>query len=631
MALALRGGCRARSLRFLNLSYMVTHRFNRVSAGISRWGVVGIIALCGLVSSVWLNFAKAEPPYPWRSGRLSPAPSTQRQTLAPAPRSRGGASGTPALLSQSLPQPHTESPEPTPVDPPASPLPRSRRTYYTARRPEALFPSGHGLHIAVSQQFLDELIRVESHDAGPVRDCILGAEVVGSQQTETAVHVRLVPSSSTAQMEFQLTGTTRNSTENRTRQAFIESEGNHRFEVSKSVQFDGQILLTRSPSAILYPCQTNRAARTPASAIPILGPLVAEYALGVAEQSRPAAERITAERITQQVVPQFNDAIDQRLTSLNAQLTDQIPKLLPRLGIITPSTRVRTTEHQLTVSFAWDTVRNCPEYVTTPPAPKASEFRIAVHSEAVNVWLASLPLGGMEIPLRDLDRWQKELEQVLSSDHSGRRSISQVPRATTAARVRIRTVGQTEAVPGLGELTILGPLLVPPREQVDKVPTIAEPEGEPSPAADAETPLASQALMILAPEAPVTVEFARGEAVITLVAAFRIAPAPQTDYHRIRIPLTSQIMPDELIVTTGRVQVETTTPSTGPLSELMRATIEKEVQQRLRPTQWPITRQIERDQGQPVTLQLGEVSSAEGWLSLVWGLNSQRIEGVSKP
>ena len=171
--------------------------------------------------------------------------------------------------------------------------------------------------MVLSQKFLNELIWVESQDAGPVRDCILGAQVVGSQQTETSVHVRFVPSDSQAQLEFQLTGMTRNTTESRTPEAVIQSEGNHRFEVGKSVQFDGQKFLTRSPSAMLFPCQNNRAARTPASAIPILGPLVSEYALSVANQSRPESERITAERITQQVVPEFDSAVDKRLAELS--------------------------------------------------------------------------------------------------------------------------------------------------------------------------------------------------------------------------------------------------------------------------------------------------------------------------
>ncbi len=613
------------------------------SVGFSRWGVLGGVVVWGLVIAALGSPALAEPPIPWRSRPLRPAPYSpyvQRQSVPGQPRTRWFAPETPAQVSQSL-RPvdvvpsEPVSPEPTPDDSPTSPPPRSRRTYYIPRQPVSLFPAGHGIHIAVSQKFLDELIQVDSQNAGPVRDCILGAEVVGSQQTETSVHVRLVPSDSLAQLEFQLTGVTRNSTENRTPQAVIQSEGNHRFEVSKSVQFDGLKLLTRSPSATLYPCQTNRSARTPASAIPILGPLVAEYALGVAEQSRPAAERITAQRITEQVVPQFNQTVDQRLATLNTQWAEEIPKHLPKLGIRPPTTRVRTTQEQLTISFAWDTTRTCPEYVSLPPAPDVAELRVAVHAEAVNAWLASLPLGGQEIPISELDRWQKELERVLSSDMQGRSGAAPVSTFRRASHIRVQSVEQSETVPGLGEPTILGPRLVPSPEQVDKVPAFGEPErAQPSsaapPAVDDDTP-ASQSWMILAKENPVTVEFGQGEAVITLVAAFRITPAPQTADHRIRIPLTSRITPEGLIVTAGTVRVESMPTSTGPLAEIFRATIEQQVQQRLQPTRWPIERQFDREPGSPVTLRLGELSSAAGWLTLVWGVDRQPNEAIPAP
>ena len=572
---------------------------------------------------------------------MGPTLSPQVQSLSPAPRTR------PAPISRVRRPPPVTS-EPTPIDSIDSPAKpdltdkqaRPTRTYFTPRRATALYPSGHGLHIAVTEKFLDELIRVESQAAGPVRDCILGAEVLGSQQTETSLHVRMIPSADQAQLELLLTGVTRNSTENRTPQAVIQSDGNHRFEVSKSVQFDGTTLLTRSPAATMYPCQRNKAALTPASAIPILGPLVSEFALGVAEQSRPAAERITAQRITEQVVPQFNRSVDRRLAELNTQLQSVLPKQLPLLGISAPTTRVRTTEQQLTASFAWDTVRDCPEYVPPLTTSDAAELRVAIHSEAVNIWLASLPLGGLEIPVSNLDRWQKELERALSSSESVLPGTVVVSRVGQSRRLRTRTVADDSTdAPIWTPPMIVGPILpVPPvlvkPERVDRLPTLADPDAGTNASeslADQDSQVASQSQMILAPEHPLTVEFVQGEAVITLVAAFRIAPAPPTDYHRIRIPVTSRLVRDELTLTPGQVQVETTATAPGPLSELTRAAIEQQIQQRLQPTRWPVERSFPREDGGPITLRLGELSSSAGWLSLVWGVESPTVKAVAAP
>ena len=589
-----------------------------MSSRLTHWSVLWAVVVAG-----WVNTVQAGPLFPWRPRSLGPAPYTQRQALPPQPRIRPATPQPAAIRSQSWKPEQGQPSEPTPLN--VAPAPQTR-TYFSARRPDSLFPSGHGIHVAVSQKFLDELIRVESQEAGPVRDCILGAQVIGSQQTETSLHVRLIPNDNQAELEFQLSGTTRNSTENRTPQAVIQSEGMHRFEVSKSVQFDGNRIQTRSPSAVMFPRQQNNAALTPASAIPILGPLVSEYALGVAEQRRPAAERITAERITGQVVPKFNDAIDKRLASLNTQWLEVLPKQLPQFGIITPTTRVQTTDQQMTVSFAWDAVLNCPEYVPPAGNEDVAGLRLAVHSEAVNVWLASLPLGGLEIPVNDLDQWQSELERLLSSSEWGRPQGDSQAVMIRVNRVRVQAVSDERAqLPGLGAPTILGPLLLPSgrvdSEQVEKVPTIAEPVIEPvagSPSPREEVELIGQSQMVLAPENPISVEFGSGEAVVTLVAAFRLAPAPQTEFHRIRIPLRSQLLDQELALTPGTVQVEAATASPGPLGELVRSTIEKQVQQRLKTTLWPVKRLLARDQGSPMVLQMRDLSSDSGWLSLAW-------------
>ena len=569
----------------------------------------------------------AGPPFPWRSRAQGPVPYPLSQSLPQPLRTRSVAPGTSEPVDPSLKSLDLAAPEPTPVDSTAPQPTRSNRTYYTARRPLALFPAGHGIHVILSRKFLDELIRVESQDAGPVRDCILGAQVVGSQQTETSVHVRFVPSDGQAQLEFQLTGMTRNSTESRTQQAVIQSEGSHRFEVGKSVQFDGHRFLTRSPSAMLFPNQNNRAARTPASAIPLLGPLVSEYALSVANQQRPESERITAERITQQVVPEFDSAVDKQLAELNQQLTVDLPQLLLQLGVSTPTTRMRTTEQLLTASLAWEQAQKCPEYVPTMPEENAAELRVAIHTEAVNAWLSSLPLGGQEILIQDMDRWQIELERAFLSHMKGRSMHHSASLARRTGRTTTRTVQSDESIPGLGKQTILGPLLVPRQERADKVPVLAEPKAEPEldshPAG--ESP-GIQSLMVLASQNSISVEFGQGEAVVTLVAAFRIAPAPQTDYHRIRIPITTTISREGLRVTPGTVRVEAASSGVGGmLAEFTRTAIEKQFQQRLQPINWPVERSLERDAGKPVTLRLHELSCDVGWLSLVWGVESTEL------
>jgi hypothetical protein len=557
----------------------------------------------------------AGPVFPWRPRSMGPAPYTQRQAVRPAP--------VPASRAQPAP---TLRPEPTP-----SGGPRQR---VTTRRPDSS-SSASGIHIAATERFLDELIRVESQADGPVRDCILGAEVVGSQSTETQIRINLLPDPQTARFDILLRGTMRNLTENRTPQAIIQAEGNHRFDVSKMVQFDGHQLLTRSPSAWLYPCQQNRSAFTPASAIPILGPLASQYALGVAEQRRPEAERITARRITEQVAPQFNSAIDARLASLNRELRDELPQKLAQLGIEKPSVRISTTDQELIASLAWDlsavAVQTEREYPLAASTADDAQLRIGIRAGVINAWLSKLPLGGQEIAISDLARWQAELQSLLVS--SPEPAISQHV-SSRSHRVPVRPVSEETDLPGFGEPTLIGPVLPPPRgpapseptliEESQKVPTFREPEEvlpDPSP----DQIIDEKARIVLARENPVSLELRGDEAVITIIAAFKVDPVPQTVDHRIQIPLRSRIEGNALVISPGTITVDTVTPTSGPFSETVRQTIEKQVRQRIQPTRWPIERRFEREQGGPVTLRLKSCRSETGWLSLAWTVQSTEV------
>lgn len=661
------------------------------------------------------EMSQGGPPFPWRSRSMGPAPYSQPQRVPPLPRSRptpppvsstqGNGLNTGARSRFSAPANEPTQFEPTPIDPdplvnfpakpfstegsPASPektgtnppiVPRHRGQ---VNRLATLDTRGQALVVFIGRSFINGLVSLESDDAGPVRDCILGAQVVGSQRTETTLQVELLPDEQRAHLEFQLRGVCRNATENRTPQAVIQSEGYHRFEVAKSVVFDGTQILTRSPSAWIYPHQVNHGALTPMSAIPILGPLTSELALSIAERSRPASERITAQRITQQVVPKFNDSLDQRLVTLNSQLLDVLPRELPRLGIQPPQVTSRTTSQHLQIGLAWNEVAatSVLPFMLPDDAGHDDRLQLLVHQNAINAWLDRLPLEGLNFPVSELERWQTELRKELASRaNPPRRELSQseqsrVPK-NRLSTLRLRPVSETSrssdsnmntnqteqrTLSGFGEPTILGPILPAPTEepvdslpeQVEKIPA-PEDELEPS-ARPADAPLfgtPSQSngdaddmgtRMILADHHPVSVEWADGVGIVTINTAFQIPPAPPTEQYRIRIPLIANIEVDKVVVQPGEITVESLSTEPGALTEVMRATVQQQVRSRIQPTVWPLelplpTRHVgpastpesqEQKTGETpaeVRLRIAELTSSAGWLHLAWN-----VQGSANP
>lgn len=568
-----------------------------------------VMVICLLASGLVF----AEPTFPWRG------PPLRTRVTRPAPL--GEIERRPNLPS-GIPR--------TPVRP-ARPE--------TVRRsiPEG---TGVGLLLTVHEKFLDEWLRMESQETGPVRDCILGAQVLGCQQTESRLSVDFIPDATSARMELQLRGVTRNQTQNRTHQAVVHSTGEHHFRLSKAVRFDGHQLFTRSPSAFLTPHQVNRGAMTPASAIPIIGPLSNGIAMSIAEQRRPQSEQVTAQRITQQVAPQFNRSVDERLTELNTQLQAVVPNLLLPLGIQRPEQQVSTTDEAMTVALRWAETREAMAYQDRelPDAPLA---RMALHVSTLNGWIDQWHLEGRQIPVKSLDAMQNELEDQLQkltppvapqpAELPGRQSSLNVQ---TVSDEWLDHLGQPTEMgplaPGFEaepEPTPAGPVLppsqlpIPARRPANTLPFEEVPETDSTitrrtPAPDLADGLISSPTMTLADRDPLRIAFINGEAIITLTAAFQVGLTPQTDFHTIRIPLRAELTQSELRLVPGAAEVEPITPSSGPLATLAKEAIRTQFESRLRTLTLPARLSIPREARTPLVLQLNRWEVTGEWLTI---------------
>jgi hypothetical protein len=189
------------------------------------------------------------------------------------------------------------------------------------------------VRVIVAEAFLNRLLARNETDAGPVVDRILGADVTGSQNTNTTLSVDVLACGQMARWQFELTGTTQNQTIGVTPQAAVRSRGTHEFRVTKQVDFDGLQFSTRSPAAWVTPRLSNEGAATPLTGVPLLGPLSNQIALSEAERRRPAAEQVITRRVTDQVAPRFNQEVDQQLSNANVRLQEQIPYVLGLAGL----------------------------------------------------------------------------------------------------------------------------------------------------------------------------------------------------------------------------------------------------------------------------------------------------------
>lgn len=262
------------------------------------------------------------------------------------------------------------------------------------------------LSLRVSKHFINQIISQERFDQGPVHDFMLGAEVVGTQTTSSRTTVELIPCQEAAKLSVLLTGTTQNQTSSFTPEAVIRNCGEYQFQLSKQVQFDGQVISTWSPAAFIRANQRNVAAETPFTPLPLVGAIADQTAMNIANQRLPIAQQITAQKITRQIAPEFNQDVDDELVRLNRSLRD-LENWKGKQGLSTLSVQAQTTADALVLRLG-DEVSSQASGQQWSPSTQSTDISIEIDQQFINSLLNSLPAVPSEITDTQLEMLLKQ-------------------------------------------------------------------------------------------------------------------------------------------------------------------------------------------------------------------------------
>lgn len=257
----------------------------------------------------------------------------------------------------------------------------------------------YNVGIALSESLLNEIAADVRDQANRVCDRILGANVTGISNTRSTTRVDCRPNAETAQLDMVLQSLTSSSTIGFRPDATVTTQGRHRADLSKSVFFDGYQLTTRKPRGVVRATNQNNSVVTPFSTLPLVGPLATSIAIQQAERTRPVAESIAAERLTAQVVPEFNSAVDTQLIDLNATLKSQLQPRLSKAGLMPQQIKTSTVEKELRVRARFGEDRAIETSTRRATGRLAS---LLLHESAVNSVIDSMGLAGREVSDRQL-------------------------------------------------------------------------------------------------------------------------------------------------------------------------------------------------------------------------------------
>ena len=495
----------------------------------------------------------------------------------------------------------TQYPPSSPAPGPNSPAPSLAPAGPTPAMPPAEeclleMAAAHDLTVVIGEQFGGRWIASETCDEGPFEDFVLGAQVRGVQKTTARTSLDIVPCRESARVMVVLDGLTNNQSTSYTPQAQIFSRGSYQFQLTKQVDFNGQVFMTRSPSAFLRVEQRHVGAATPMSSVPLLGPLANNIALNQAQMRQPLSQQIAAYRVTQNVAPEFNGRIDEALAKLNEQMEQKVRRFLSTRDLLPTRLKPMSTSNVLLVGADYDgtaefsaTAR--PSAVYMGPSPPSTlgygndsqgPLPLAAPSPSATIEVNRFGTGSLVVPGAEVLRERGVL--VLRETF-----IESVAEKTRLAGLEVTDAALVQF---LGQESTLG--------------TGGPEAGQPR-----------FATIVFDEETPLTAKFEQGEILLSLQLTFRPLLGPEIPDQIITVALRPTLTENQITLESDLRSITSANPGTGGgLGTVAESVIREALSQRLPRQTFPRSFEAPREDQPPVPLRIAGLTIRDGWLQL---------------
>jgi len=250
--------------------------------------------------------------------------------------------------------------------------------------------------ITVRTSLLAEFVNGQTVRSGNVATQVMGANVRGVQTTTTSVRLQSQQNADQARLNIVTQGAVSSNTLGLTPQARIATVGNHTFNITKPVYFDGTKFLTKQAYGSLQVQQFPQVVDTVASGLPLIGRIGNRVAWNELQRRKPTTDAIVARQVADDVLPEVNRSVDESLADLNRSwrsLRTTLDRLSGSDQIMwsassTPDSFSTSSRNGSIASRAVQTERLSAEL-----APQES-LAVVLSQEGANRWLGRLPLAG---------------------------------------------------------------------------------------------------------------------------------------------------------------------------------------------------------------------------------------------
>lgn len=258
------------------------------------------------------------------------------------------------------------------------------------------------MRVAFSGELMNRMIPPQEVRKAPVRSRIVGADVRGRSETDTQVHVRLIPDPTVWRIGLEAAGNVNSHTVSETWPAKLRNRSTMEYEARK-------LIMINRFGLHAWPAEAQADGRTSLvgidsgfSSVPILGTIVENVAREQHQQSRGQAVAQVKHRVTKEARERMDAETEPKLASFEARFREHILEPMTRFAIVAEPVDMSTTEDRVQARLRLATEQHLGAHTPRPSAPSDSLASFQLHESAFNNALRGLDLDGKRMTVAEL-------------------------------------------------------------------------------------------------------------------------------------------------------------------------------------------------------------------------------------
>lgn len=242
-----------------------------------------------------------------------------------------------------------------------------------------------------SSHALQRLAQRPVSDTTPVRDCILGASVSGTANSNGMLNLRTLPANDHIALELQLVGNIQSDTFSFKKPVRVGSHGSTDFVATKELQISDERFL-------VLPASTQAHTSTQVRSIKKTGGkfghrLIEKIARKKVAESKPQAEYIAARHAEQKVSAKFDRQVLAAVYKARKNYDTKLHPPLERLGMFPDDLHMTSASAGIQIKTTLASYKQISTNRLPPGARTDNDMTLQLHESAVNNFLPHLLAG----------------------------------------------------------------------------------------------------------------------------------------------------------------------------------------------------------------------------------------------